>query len=234
MNHLSIYLGYDPAEHEAAEVCAASIRRVTNGEIEPVFLRQDRLRAAGLYTRVEDARGQRYDFASQSTCSTEFSNSRFLTPILAQSGWALFVDCDTVFYEDPRLMLDDTDDALYCVHHNHVGAEASKMGGMAQTSYPRKNQSSVMLFNCDHPANRRLSLWDVNNRPGRDLHAFYWLNYDEIGFLDPKWNQLVGVKTHIRPEGIVHWTLGSCWIEGWQGGPYDDLWLEAKRLAGVR
>ncbi len=228
MKHLKVFIGADPAELEAGLVCAASLRRVTNGEIEPVFLNQDRLRAAGLYMRNEDWRGQKYDFASQSTMSTQFSNSRFLTPILAQSGYALFVDCDMVFYEDPRLMLDcvNGDSAVYCVQHTHVGAEPSKMMGMAQTVYPAKNWSSVMLFNCDHVANKRLSLWDVNHRPGRDLHQFYWLNYDtEIGQLAQKWNQLVGVQPEIRAEGIVHWTLGSAWFDGWVPQPYDDLWL---------
>lgn len=234
MKHLKVFIGYDPAEHEAAMVCAASLRRVTNGEIEPVFLNQDRLRAAGLYTRTEDWRGQKYCLESQSTMSTQFSNSRFLTPILAQSGWALFVDCDMVFYEDPRLMLDEAQDncPLYCAQHRHDGAEASKMMGMAQTQYSRKNHSSVMLFDCDHPDNQRLSMWDVNHRPGRDLHQFYWLDDDKIGNLQRKWNQLVGV-THlpVTTEGIVHWTLGGPWFDGWVPQPYDDLWL-AERAKG--
>jgi len=227
MKHMTVWLGYDPAEHEAALVCAASLRRVTNGEIEPVMLVQDKLRAAGLYTRAEDWRGQKYDFASQAPVSTQFSNSRFLTPILAQRGWALFVDCDMVFYEDPRAMLDTVngDSAVYCVQHFHHGSEPSKMMGMAQTQYPRKNWSSVMLFNCDHPANQRLSLWDVNNRPGRDLHNFYWLADDEIGMLPWRWNQLVGVHPTVKTEGIVHWTLGGPWFAGWVPQPYDDLWL---------
>jgi hypothetical protein len=224
-------IGYDPAEHEAAMVCAASLRRVTNGEIEPVFLKQDRLRAAGLYTRAEDWRGQKYDFASQSTMSTQFSNSRFLTPILAQSGYALFVDCDMVFYEDPRHMVPHQDCAVSVVKHKHPGAEPSKMMGMDQTQYGRKNWSSVMLFDCDHPANKRLSLWDVNHRPGRDLHQFYWLADEEIGMLAWRWNQLVGVQPNITTEGICHFTLGGPWFKDWPGGPCDDLWL-AERAKG--
>lgn len=234
MRHLQVYLGYDPAEHEAGLVCAASLRRVTNGEIEPVFLNQDRLRAAGLYTRNEDWRGQKYCLESQSTMSTQFSNSRFLTPILGQSGFALFCDTDMVFYEDPRLMLDEIapDYAVYCVQQYHAGTEPSKMMGMAQTRYSRKNFSSVMLFNCDHAANQRLSLWDVNHRPGRDLHQFYWINDSELGDLDTRWNQLVGVQPEIRAKGIVHWTRGGPWFDGWVPQPYDDLWL-AERAKGV-
>ena len=107
------------------------------------------------------------------------------------------------------------------------------MMGMAQTQYSMKNFSSVMLFDCDHPDNQRLSLWDVNHRPGRDLHQFYWLDDDKIGPLQRKWNQLVGV-THlpITTEGIVHWTLGSAWFDGWVPQPYDHLWL-AERDKGI-
>lgn len=237
MRHLSVYLGYDPAEHEAAMVCAASLRRVTNGEIEPVFLNQDRLRAAGLYTRAEDWRGQKYCLESQSTMSTQFSNSRFLTPILAQSGRALFVDCDFAFYSDPREMLSEIGDgekALYCVHHYHAGDEPSKMMGMAQTRYSRKNFSSLMLFNCDHAANQRLGLWDVNHRPGRDLHQFYWLNDAEVGELPARWNQLVDVYPSIEADGAVHWSLGGPWFKGWPGGSQDRLWLETAAGLGIR
>jgi hypothetical protein len=99
---------------------------------------------------------------------------------------------------------------------------------MPQTQYPAKNWSSVMLFDCDHDANRRLTLWDVNHRPGRDLHRFYWLHESEVGTLHPRWNQLVGVQPEIKSEGIVHWTLGSCWLDGWQGGPHDAMWLKAR------
>jgi hypothetical protein len=66
-----------------------------------------------------------------------------------------------------------------------------------------------MLFNCDHPANRRLSLDDVNHRPGRDLHAFYWLHDDEIGELPGEYNWLVGLQPEPECPKIVHYTLGT-------------------------
>jgi hypothetical protein len=33
-----------------------------------------------------------------------------------------------------------------------------------------------MVFNCDHPANRALTLDLINTVPGRDLHRFCWLD----------------------------------------------------------
>ncbi len=107
------------------------------------------------------------------------------------------------------------------VHH---GGSGTKMGGVVQTAYPRKNWSSVMLFNCDHPANRRLSLDDVNNRPGRDLHAFYWLHDSEIGELPPAWNWLVNVQPAPESVKIMHMTLGGPWMPNWEPAPHDEIW----------
>ena len=42
--------------------------------------------------------------------------------------------------------------AVYCVQHDYHPKETIKMDGAAQISYPRKNWSSLMLFNCDPPS----------------------------------------------------------------------------------
>lgn len=228
---MKVYIGYDHRESEAARVAAKTLHEVTNGELVPTFLRADKLRDAGLLTRPVDDRGHRYDIVSNATASTEFAVSRFLTPLLAQEGWALFVDCDVVFREDPRNMLKEIrpGSAVYVVQHVVNGTGSStKMDGQPQTAYRRKNWSSVMLFDCDHGANRRLSLRDVNERPGRDLHAFYWLNYIEMGELDARWNWLVDAEPE-RQKGIAHFTLGGPWLEGWAGAQHDDIWLEAAK-----
>jgi hypothetical protein len=230
---VKVLIGFDPRESEAARVACESLRRVTNGEVTPTFLVNSKLRDCGLLTRPVDTRGgQGYDIASNAPVSTEFAISRFLTPILAQEGWALFTDSDVVFREDPRNMLREVQakHAVNVVKHAPIRQGGTKMDGQVQTLYARKNWSSVMLFNCDHPANRRLSLRDINDRPGRDLHAFYHLHDEEIGTLDPRWNHLVGVNPDpIPPGGIAHFTLGGPFTPGWAGGPHDDLWLEAAR-----
>ena len=68
---------------------------------------------------------------------------------------------------------------------------------------------------------------DVNERPGRDLHAFYWLHDDEIGEIPMEWNWLVGVQPEPLNPCIAHFTLGGPWIEGREPQRHDDLWLEA-------
>lgn len=225
---MRVMIGHDSHEERAAEVAAKSLRRVSG--IEAEFLRADKLRAQGLFTRVEDARGQRYDFASQAPCSTEFSNLRFLTPLLAGGELALFVDCDVVFVRNPLEMLAEIrpGKAVYVVRHDYTPSGEWKMVNQQQTTYPLKNSSSVALFAPMHPANLRLNLQCVNTMPGRWLHAFSWLHSDEIGHLDPAWNWLVD-ETH-RPAnlGIAHLTLGGPYLPGWKAGSFDAEWLAAE------
>lgn len=243
---MKVYIGYDAAEHLAVQVAQRTLlaarKRPWGVDHESILLVQEDLRARGLYTRPEVIQnGQRYDVLSQAPCSTAFSLTRFLVPILRLSGLALFLDCDMAFREDPSLLLREAqerqpDKAVWVVKHQHAGAEGKKMCGLAQTQYPRKNWSSVVLWDCDHPANRRLTLRDVNTRPGSWLHQFGWLADDEIGELDPKWNQLIGVQpdSEIQPDkGILHWTLGGPWFEGWEPKPFDDLWVKLAKQTGV-
>lgn len=229
---MKVFIGYDEREREAARVAAASLAKATNGELVPTFLNIDNLQAHGLITRISDQRGgQDYDLTSNGWMSTRFAASRFLTPLLAHGGYALFVDCDVVFLEDPRKILDDVDPlmAVNVVKHDYESKDLYKMVGQRQTPYPRKNWSSVMMFNCDHKANLRLSLRDINERPGRDLHRFYWLHDSEIGHLSPEWNWLVGEQPPPKANaGIAHFTLGGPWIPGWVSKEHDDLWLDAR------
>lgn len=228
---MRVFIGYDEREAEAAEVAAKSLRHVTGGEIEPEFLCAPKLSDQGLLYRISDHRGSAdYDFVSNAPKSTRFAVSRFLTPILCQTGYALFLDCDMVFVRDPREMLREVkaEHAVSVVKHNHVPTEQWKMVNQVQTAYPRKNWSSVMLFNCEHAANRRLSVRDVNERPGRDLHAFYWLHDSEIGALAPAWNWLVNVQAQPANLGIMHFTLGGPFTPGWHGADHDDLWYAAR------
>ena len=102
-----------------------------------------------------------------------------------------------------------------------------KMDAQIQTFYPCKNWSSVVLWNCDHPGNKNLTLEVLNGWPGRDLHAFKWLKDEEIGGLLSKWNYLVGVNTEpAESSGIYHFTLGGPWFKDWKGGPLDDIWMK--------
>lgn len=226
---MKIYLGYDGREKVAYDIAVRSLSKVS--DIEPTPLCLDRLAAYGLLRRPTDRRGQMYDLYSNAPCSTDFHASRFLVPMLAQSGFALFCDCDVVFLDDPAKMLFEADStkAVQVVKHGKGHKAGMKMDAQEQTLYPRKNWSSVILWNCDHPANRRLTVTDINERPGRDLHAFYWLSDSEIGELKPRWNWLVGVEPKHEDAGIAHFTLGGPWIPGWDEHEHDEIWRNAAK-----
>src|SRR5262249_12387251 len=136
-----------------------------------------------LWRRFEMRDGIVWDLLSKAPMSTEFALTRFFVPLLAHTGWALFVDPDVVFTRDVAELFALADDryAAMCVKHDHRPDGSVKMDGQIQTYYPRKNWSSVVLYNADHPGNRRLTLGILNNVPGRDLHGLRWLNDEAIG-----------------------------------------------------
>jgi hypothetical protein len=216
---VKVFIGYDSREPEAYAVAESSLLRHASIPASPTPLNATRLAENGLLRRPTDLRGQRYDIPSNAPASTEFAISRFLTPFLAQSGWALFTDSDVVFMADIAELaaLADPRYALMCVQHTDTHGAGRKMDNQVQTIYARKNWSSVMLFNCDHPANKRLSLIDV--------HQFYWLNDAEIGALPAEWNWLVGVQPKPAAPKIAHFTLGGPFLPGWQGAEHDEIWF---------
>lgn len=232
---MSVWIGYDPRETAAFAVARGSIERF-NRHIPVNGVVLSDLKAQGLYYRITERRlGKLWDRISEAPMSTEFAISRFLVPTLARrrakghdSGWALFMDCDMLVRDNLtklRQLLDDSK-AVCCVKHNHGPKHKTKMDGQEQTSYPRKNWSSVMAFNVDHPANKVLDVEMVNTLPGRDLHRMCWLNDEDIGELPPEWNYLVGHTS--LPEGvapkIVHFTEGGPWLEAFKDIEYADEW----------
>lgn len=225
---LKCYIGYDASEAEAYRVAAKTLLETSGLEAEA--LDSAALRERGLLYRPVDTRGgKRYDLISNAPASTDFAISRFLVPLLCQGGWALFTDCDVVYMRDVNKLLDLADEhyAVQVVKHNYTPSSATKMQNQRQLTYSRKNWSSVMLVNSSHPANRRLTLHDVNTRAGLWLHQFGWLHDDEIGDLPTRWNCLVNEQPLQANPGILHFTLGGPWLKDWTGADHDDLWLKA-------
>lgn len=225
----SVWIGYDPRETDSFAVARRSLLEHANipVSIHPVVL--SGLRTAGLYTRPTEVRdGRLFDVLSQHPMSTEFACSRFLVPLLAREGWALFMDCDVLVRRDIGELFDLADEskAVMVVKHDYAPAALTKMDGQVQSRYNRKNWSSVMLFNVRHPANAALTLDLINTAPGRDLHAFCWLEDGLIGELPPQWNYLVGVTEGVPEPAIVHFTEGTPSMPGHELQPYADEWRD--------
>jgi lipopolysaccharide biosynthesis glycosyltransferase len=225
-----VYVGFDPVEALAYDVCRHSIRTRARVPVAVERLVQSELRQRKLYWRTGDP-----------LASTEFTYTRFLVPALAgYSGWALYCDCDFLWLDDIKNLIALADDrfAVMCVHHDHRPTEAMKMDGRVQTLYPRKNWSSLILWNCGHPANAALTPDAVNRETGSFLHRFSWLKDEEIGALPETWNWLEGwsAKPASGHPSVIHYTRGGPWFDEWEDVDYADLWLKeaaALKAAGA-
>jgi len=219
-----IYVGYDPREHLAAEVCRWSILRYC-ADTQARLLRLSDADVAAVYHRpFHREESQLIDGVTGAPFSTQFSFSRFLVPYLASyRGWHLFVDADFLFRASVAdlFALADKRYAAMVVKHAHRPCETVKMDGVAQTAYARKNWSSLVLWNAAHPANARLTPHYVARASGLDLHGFRWLDDGEIGALPLEWNYLVGHNTaeQCAEPKAVHFTLGGPWF----GGAYGEV-----------
>lgn len=222
MNNLNIYIGYDSKEDIAYRVCKYSILQRSRSTIKITSLKLYELVTKNLYKRDIDP-----------LASTEFTYSRFLVPALNNyNGWALFCDCDFIFFEDISNILIDIDQskAVYCVQHDYTPKEKHKMDGQKQTIYPRKNWSSLILFNCSHPSNKKLSVDLVNSETGSFLHQFKWLEDNEIGSLDERWNWLEGWTSNHNDKKpyAVHYTRGGPWFDEWQDVEFASEWIKER------
>ncbi len=105
------------------------------------------------------------------------------------------------------------------------------MDGKTQTVFPRKNWSSMVLYNCGHPANRALTPALVNRESGAYLHRFRWLDDALVGAVPETWNWLEGwcEKPKQGHPAAVHYTRGGPWFEDWQHVDYAEEWLAEAR-----
>lgn len=226
-----VFVGYDPREDLAYEVCRRSIlRHCPDAYVTP--LKQDNLRRAGLYRRAfwQDD-GQRYDAQDGKPFSTDFSFSRFLVPMLGvaeDQEWVLFCDSDFLFRAsvDDLFALADERFAVQVVQHDYRPRVARKLrDGVIQERYPRKNWSSLMLVNCRHPLTQMLTTFQANSQPGAWLHGFQWLTDDAIGALPSEWNWLQGWSDPDADAKAVHFTLGTPDAGNVPHTPWDAEWV---------
>lgn len=233
-----VFIGWDDREAIAADICSFSIQRRTQTPINIQYVRHRDLRKQGIFKRpwlIDGDNGDYRDLIDSKPFSTQFSHTRFLVPTLAgYKGWALFMDCDMIFQSDIKQLIAMCDDryAIRCVKHNHNPPQNSvKMDNRLQSQYYRKNWSSFILWNCAHPANQQLTKEAVNYMKGSDLHAFSWLDDEDIGSLPFRYNYISGISPKLpmfdnRQEipAVIHYTEGGPWFDSCKEVPYSDLW----------
>jgi hypothetical protein len=221
MSLARIFIGFEPREAMAYRVCVASLRQHAKRAPSIYPLSLEDLRRRGIYTRAHEERdGVLWDVISDRPMSTQFAISRFLVPYLTEyKGWALFCDCDFMFRDDVAKLfaLADPKHAVMVVKHCYI-VRANKMDAQKNVAYPRKNWSSLMLFNCEHPANRALTPGLVNSRHRDYLHGFDWLPDDLIGALPFEWNWIE------LEAKAVHFTHGCPDLHEYRNTAYADEW----------
>lgn len=215
---IKVFIGWDAVETRNYDVCVYSIRKHATVPVEIIPLIQKQLRNANFYNRPVDTKA-----------SNEFSITRFLTPFLAgHKGHALFIDCDMLITRCIGEILNyaNPDHAITVVKHDYIPKESSKFLGQKQEPYPRKNWSSVCMWNCGHALAKAMTPEIVNKSTPAFLHRFEAFPNETIGAFPLEMNWLVGeygIMENKLPFNL-HYTLGSPQFEGYENTEYADIW----------
>src|SRR3990167_3342126 len=208
---IRVFIGYDPAETVAYHVLAHSILRHASVPVSVTPLKLSQLPLTRARTPTQ---------------STEFSFSRFLVPWLCgYDGKAIFLDCDMLCRTDiSELWNTQTASAVSVVQHVYDPRPERKFLGRVQTIYPRKNWSSVMLF--QNALCTALTPEAVNIQNGLYLHQFKWT--DKVGTLSHEWNHLVGEYEPNPDAKIAHFTLGTPCFSKYAGCEFAQEWRDER------
>jgi lipopolysaccharide biosynthesis glycosyltransferase len=164
--------------------------------------------------------------------SNDFVYSRFLTPYLHNfEGWAIFADGDMVCQSDIKELWDLRDEtkALQVVMHDYKTKFNQKYLGNTNENYPRKNWSSLILWNCSHPKHRVLTPDFISSQTGKYLHRFSWLDDEDIGELPIDWNWLAIEYPNNPKAKIIHYTLGTPCFKDYRNSEMAVTWHEVQQ-----
>ncbi|NBU68233.1 MAG: glycosyltransferase [Verrucomicrobia bacterium] len=197
MNTIPIFIGYDPREAVVFHTCANSIIRQSSKPVSIIPL------ALNLFKEYEE---------THKDGSNAFIYSRFLVPYLTgYDGYAIYIDGDMIIKGDIVELWNQREIGydVQVVKHNYKTKMPIKYLGSKNEDYPRKNWSSVIIWNCFTVANRILTPEYVMQASGSHLHRFQWLKDDMIGELPKDWNWLPDELGPNPDAKLLHYTLGA-------------------------
>lgn len=224
---IPIAVGYDPREAAVYSVLEQSLMATSSEPLALIPLHSPMLGG----------------FDGQQDGTNAFIYSRFLVPELMDfQGWAIYCDSDMLFREDVAKLwaLRDESKAVMVVKHDYETRRNTKFVGTPLESvnhdYPRKNWSSLILWNCGHERNRILTRRFVAEAGGKILHRFSWLDDSQIGEIGSTWNHLVGEYPQDPDAHNVHFTLGAPGFQHYNDCPFAMEWhkylLDANHMIG--
>ena len=203
----NFWIGHTPNYNMASEVCKYSLEQFgINVNKLPIFY--------------------------EGNTSNPFSRTRFLTPVIdkvySDSEWTFFSDDDFLFLKNPMDLLSELDSSktvYVCKHPEYISKVDIKMDNQKQTTYPKKNWGSFIIFNKNKVD---LTFEKVFSMSLKDLHQFKWCDENDIGELPLKWNWLVGEYEDIDDANALHYTLGGAWYDEPYESKLNDIWLNYK------
>lgn len=209
---IPVFIGYDPREAIAFHTCVNSIIRhsTTPVAVHPVAL--------NLFQDYQE---------THTDGSNHFIYTRFLVPYLMNyQGWAIFIDGDMIVRDDISKLwnLRQFDKDVMVVKHNYKTRKTVKYLGAKNEDYPRKNWSSVILWNCASFPNQKLTPEYVQSSTGAHLHRFAWLDDSRIGELPLEWNWLPDEYDANSEAKLLHYTLGTPCFHEFADTPQAEEW----------
>ena len=200
MKPIPVFVGYDPREAVAYHVCVNSIIRHASQPVAIVPV------ALNLFEDYDE---------THTDGSNHFIYTRFLVPhLMDYRGWNLQSP-----YND-----------VMVVKHDYKTKMTEKYLGSKNEDYPRKNWSSVILWNCNSHPNRQLTPKFVQSKPGSFLHRFSWIDDDRIGELPPEWNWLPDEYGPNPDAKLLHYTLGTPCFDEFHDTPQGEEWHHERTL----
>jgi lipopolysaccharide biosynthesis glycosyltransferase len=218
MKPIPIFIGYDPREAIAYHVCANSIIRHSSVPVAIVPLALNNFRD---YTETH------------TDGSNQFIYSRFLVPyLMGYSGHAIFMDGDMIVRGDIAELwaMKSHDKDVQVVKHDYKTRMTEKYLGAKNEDYPRKNWSSVMIFNCNNFPTRKLTPEYIQKSTGAHLHRFAWTSDDRVGELPPEWNWLPDEYGENSDAKLLHYTLGTPCFHEFATTTMADEWHRERML----
>jgi hypothetical protein len=213
VEEVRVFIGYDPREAAAYHCCVQSILEHTDPN------------RVSIHPMCGDLRDG----------SNTFIYERFLVPYRCGfKGTAVFLDGDMIVRGDIAELAGLGNLAytgVSVVKHDYKTKHPVKYLGNANRDYPRKNWSSVVVWNCGFYPHRVLTHDFVAKSTGEYLHRFSWLRDDQIAPLPEGWNRLV-MEQEIKPtDKLLHYTIGTPCFAEYAGCDGADEWHQTyKRM----
>ena len=211
MDHTRVYVGWDCYDPRALDVCLFSIQRHASDLVEIVSLKPKTVTA--LCGPDPDPGGEKQAVA------------RYLVPSLNDfDGWAAFVSSDVLFQADIYELWRHRDPRFAVMGVPAAASDAP--AGVLRTS--------LLLWNCGHPANRALTPKAVAGDDAESLAQFGWLQRNMIGALPSAWCWREGLSDPDQLPKAIDFAPRKPWIGEVDLCQYADRWHdEATRIFGA-